>query len=132
MKLAHIGYVVESIDNYLAKSFLRSSTQPVHDPVQKSRVCFVDIGRGDEVLLELIEPAEPDSAVANFIDTTGGGLHHLCFEVEDLAEAENTATRERMIPVLGPCPATAFGGRRVVFYYSRNHEIIEFLEIGKR
>ena len=37
--------------------------------------------------LELIEPTDPAGSVARFIERRGEGLHHMCFEVEDLAGA---------------------------------------------
>ena len=36
--------------------------------------------------LEFIQPTDPDSAVARFIQRRDEGLHHVCFEVEDLPE----------------------------------------------
>lgn len=125
--MIHIGYVVSSIESYLAGSFLKGA-EPVYDPVQKARVCLLEVGRGQDVTLELIEPTERDSRVQNFLDKTGGGLHHLCFEVDSLAEVEAMAKERRMIRILGPVPAAAFGGRQVAFYYGRNKEILEFLE----
>ena len=35
-------------------------------------------------LLELLEPLAPDSPVARFLSRRGEGLHHVCFEVEDI------------------------------------------------
>ena len=37
--------------------------------------------------MELIEPTDPSGAIARFIDRRGEGLHHICFEVEDLQGA---------------------------------------------
>ena len=37
-------------------------------------------------LLEFIEPTDPNGSVARFIERRGEGMHHLCFEVEDLQE----------------------------------------------
>ena len=34
--------------------------------------------------LEFIEPTDPGGAIARFIERRGEGLHHICFEVEDL------------------------------------------------
>jgi hypothetical protein len=32
-----------------------------------------------------------------------------------------------MLKVLGPVPALLFEGREVVFYYTRNQQVVEFL-----
>jgi methylmalonyl-CoA/ethylmalonyl-CoA epimerase len=37
--------------------------------------------------LELIQPTDDTSGVAKFIETRGEGLHHICFEVDDLPSA---------------------------------------------
>ena len=34
--------------------------------------------------LEFIEPTDPDGGVARFIERKGEGMHHICFEVEDV------------------------------------------------
>ena len=36
--------------------------------------------------LELLEPLSPESPVGRFIQRRGEGLHHVCFEVEEIAE----------------------------------------------
>jgi catechol 2,3-dioxygenase-like lactoylglutathione lyase family enzyme len=37
-----------------------------------------------EMQLELIQPVSGTSIYSEFLDATGGGLHHLCWEVEDV------------------------------------------------
>src|SRR4030042_4273379 len=50
---------------------------------QKTRVALLPVG---ESRIELLEAAGDDSPVARFISKRGEGLHHICFEVDDLAE----------------------------------------------
>ncbi|MBM3944278.1 MAG: methylmalonyl-CoA epimerase [SAR202 cluster bacterium] len=50
---------------------------------QKVKACLVRIG-GSQV--EFIQPTEPDTGVAKFIEKRGEGVHHICFEVDNLAE----------------------------------------------
>ena len=47
---------------------------------QKVNVCFLKMG---DCYLELIEPLEDDSPIKDF-SLKGGGIHHLCFEVDDI------------------------------------------------
>src|SRR4030042_4635785 len=54
---------------------------------QKTRGGFFKIG---ESHIELVQPAEPDSPIAKFFETKGRGIHHICFEVDDV-EAEVNA-----------------------------------------
>ena len=50
-------------------------------PDQRVRVGFFRI---NDVRFELLEPTEPGSPVATFLDKRGEGLHHVAFTVEDL------------------------------------------------
>ena len=40
-----------------------------------------------DMQLELIQPVKGESIYTDFLDRTGGGLHHLCWEVDDLDAA---------------------------------------------
>ena len=84
MKLHHIGIVVESIQKSLGEltKYLdfESTTMPSLVGSQKVNICFL---KTNNVFLELIEPAEENTPISNFIKK-GGGFHHLCFEVDDI------------------------------------------------
>ena len=84
MKLHHIGIVVENIQKSLGELTkcldFESTTMPSLVGSQKVNICFL---KTNNVFLELIEPAEENSPISNFIKK-GGGFHHLCFEVDDI------------------------------------------------
>tara|TARA_Y100000815_G_scaffold71445_1_gene60292 strand:- start:304 stop:702 length:399 start_codon:yes stop_codon:yes gene_type:complete len=84
LKLHHIGIVVENIQKSLGEltKYLdfESTTMPSLVGSQKVNICFL---KTNNVFLELIEPAEENSPISNFIKK-GGGFHHLCFEVDDI------------------------------------------------
>ena len=84
MKLHHIGIVVKNIRQSLGEltQYLdfESTTVPSLVGSQKVNICFL---KTNNVFLELIEPAEENSPISNFIKK-GGGFHHLCFEVDDI------------------------------------------------
>ena len=84
MKLHHIGIVVKNVQDSLGEltRFLsfESTTIPALVPLQKVNVCFL---KTNSVYIELIEPAEENSPVSDFVKE-GGGFHHLCFEVDDV------------------------------------------------
>jgi methylmalonyl-CoA/ethylmalonyl-CoA epimerase len=84
LKLHHIGIVVENIQKSLGDltKYLdfESTTMPSLVGSQKVNICFL---KTNNVFLELIEPAEENSPISNFIKK-GGGFHHLCFEVDDI------------------------------------------------
>jgi methylmalonyl-CoA/ethylmalonyl-CoA epimerase len=85
-KISHIGIAVASIDDALP--FYREvlglefeGTEVVAE--QKVKVAFLAIG---ESRIELLEPTSPDSPVAKFLEKNGPGIHHLAYQVDDLAQ----------------------------------------------
>ncbi len=82
--LNHIGIAVRSIDeqkSYYADT-LGLEFEGLEDvPSQKVRVGFF---RAGDTRIELLEPTDPDSPVAKFLEKRGEGLHHMAFTVEDI------------------------------------------------
>jgi len=48
---------------------------------QKVRAAMVNVGNTN---LEFIEPIDSDSGIAKFIKNRGEGIHHICFEVDNI------------------------------------------------
>lgn len=135
MRFHHIGYAVSSIDEYL-QGFLEplfspvSVSEPVSDPIQRVRVCFVEMPGG--AIIELVEPLGEDSPIKDIVGSKRGGLYHLCYEVDDI-EAEIRRFRQKAcLPLSKPVPAAAFDGRRIVFLITPQHDLIEFVEAGTK
>lgn len=51
------------------------------------KVGFIPIG---DTRIELVQPLNPESGVAKFIEKRGEGIHHICYEVEDVEKALKT------------------------------------------
>ena len=131
MKLHHVGIVVNNIQESLGelKRYLSFETTSAIMPVgsQKVNICLLKIGNP---FLELIEPTSPDSAISEFAKS-GGGLHHLCFEVKDIeSELESLAKKGATILVN---PIKGFDERRIAFVdlNTKNTKcgLVELLEI---
>jgi methylmalonyl-CoA/ethylmalonyl-CoA epimerase len=129
-KLHHFGFVVKSIaeavDDF--KMTLAGTWHEAihHDPLQKVHVTFLEVAGGGP-LFELVEPAASDSPVAAFL-RRGGGLHHVCFEVDDLNAALEDARAHGGLVTSPAQPAVAFSGRRIAWVYTRKRLLIEYLE----
>ena len=87
--IEHLGIAVTSIEE--AAPFFEFLTgnkcysiEEVAD--QKVRTAFFKVG---EVKIELLEPTSEDSTIAKFIEKNSGrgGVHHVAFNVENVAEA---------------------------------------------
>jgi methylmalonyl-CoA/ethylmalonyl-CoA epimerase len=131
----HIGFVVASIEPSVA-GFLDSLQAEwdgaiFHDPNQAVRVTFLRGKNEANPLFELVAPAGEDSPVIPFLKR-GGGLHHLCYEIDDLEEQLALSRAQGGLVVRQPLPAVAFEGRLIAWVYTRNKLLVEYLERTKR
>jgi methylmalonyl-CoA/ethylmalonyl-CoA epimerase len=131
-RLHHVGFIVQSIEESMP-GFLRSlggswDSQIFHDSIQRVKVAFLRPGPGPEVQIELVEPAGENSPVRQFLETSKGGMHHLCYEVADLEESLREMRGNGALLVRPPKPAVAFANRRIAWMLTREHLLIEYLE----
>jgi methylmalonyl-CoA/ethylmalonyl-CoA epimerase len=134
-RLHHLGFVVADITAGM-EGFVRSLAatwdgQFYEDPHQKVRVSFLSTRPGDP-LIELVEPAAEDSPVHRFLTARGGGLHHVCYEVDDLELQMTEMKARRCMIIRHPKPAIAFDGRRIAWVLTAEKLLVEFLERGHR
>ena len=52
-------------------------------PTDQVRIAFLGVG---ESKIELVQPTDETTGVARFLASKGEGFHHICFEVDNLAE----------------------------------------------
>ncbi|OLC35640.1 MAG: methylmalonyl-CoA epimerase [Thaumarchaeota archaeon 13_1_40CM_4_38_7] len=113
MKLHHIGVVVNRIQDSVGelKNYLAFQNISLPTPVgsQKVNVCFLKIG---EPFLELIEPTSTDSPINDFVKK-GGGIHHLCFEVDDIHKELGSLAKKGATILVNP--VKGFDERLIAF-----------------
>jgi methylmalonyl-CoA epimerase len=85
-RIDHLGIAVRSIDVALEFYQHLGMHASLRETVPHEKVKVAMLPAGDS-RLELLEPAEPDSAIARFLDKHGEGLHHLALRVPDLESA---------------------------------------------
>jgi methylmalonyl-CoA/ethylmalonyl-CoA epimerase len=129
--LHHLGFVVASIATVVEAFALSISArwdgEIIHDPIQRVRVTFLTPTDSRNPVFELVEPAGDASPVSNFLKK-GGGLHHVCYEIDDLESGLRAAQGIGLAIVSGPAPAVAFNGRRIAWICSRSRLLVELLE----
>ncbi len=131
MKLHHVGIVVPKIQDSLGEitKYLKFETigLPTLVGSQKVNICFLKIG---EPFLELIEPIEESSPIAEFAKK-GGGIHHLCFEVKDIHQQVKEMSKKGATVLVQP--VEGFDSRLIAFMdlNMRNTKcgLIELLEV---
>ena len=116
LKIDHLGIAVkdlaEAVKSYEALGFAVDATHDV--PTERVRTAFLPAG---ESHLELLEPTDPSSVIARFLEKRSG-LHHVCVLVEDI-DAALAELKARGVPVLDETPRVGAGGCRVAFVHPR-------------
>lgn len=85
-RVHHVALVVRSIDESVSfyRDVLGMELETVMDvPADRVRIAFLAVG---ESKIELVEPTDETTGVARFLASKGEGFHHVCFEVDNLAE----------------------------------------------
>jgi methylmalonyl-CoA/ethylmalonyl-CoA epimerase len=130
-RLHHVGYVVASISKSAPRFAQLLSIgwdgQVIHDPLQFVRVTFLPANLSTQSTIELVEPAGPRSPVRKFAEA-GGGLHHVCYEVDDLQAQIEYSQSAGATLVRVPLPAKAFDGRRIAWIMTAEKQLVEYLE----
>jgi hypothetical protein len=124
IKFHHIGFVVSDIEKYQKNMLCQSKILDVFDKIQNARLAlYLNF---DNSFIELIQPINEKSFTWNHLKKYGNSFHHLCYSIS-ASELDEITSAQRMVKILGPVPAVLFSGKSVVFYYTRNKSIIEFL-----
>jgi methylmalonyl-CoA/ethylmalonyl-CoA epimerase len=131
LKMHHVGFVVKSIQD-CGQAFAVAvgaiwDGNIVFDPIQNVKVTFFEGRSQIDPLIELVEPGGEGSPVTRFLER-GGGLHHLCYEVNDLEGHLEFCRAVGNTIIRPPVPAVAFGGRRIAWAVTRKKLLMEFLE----
>jgi methylmalonyl-CoA/ethylmalonyl-CoA epimerase len=116
LRIDHLGIAVPSLDAAVAAyEALGFRVEARHDvPSEKVRTAFLPVG---ESRLELLEPSDPSSLIARFLERRSG-LHHVCVLVEDL-EAALAELKARGVPLVDEAPRVGAGGCRVAFVHPK-------------
>lgn len=129
MKLHHIGYVTDNIENTILKFKVlgyRVMQSPINDDIQCCQICF--IGRDNELLIELVEPYENNKSLRKMLTQRGNSIYHICYEVEDVnALYIELSEKEGWIPLFRPIEAAAFENKLITYFYSSDIGYVEFV-----
>jgi len=132
MRIDHVAIVVDDIEKAL--HFWRDALGLEVDHVdavadQDSVVAFLSLENAE---VELVKPISNNSGVARHLEKRGPGLHHICFQVEDIQACleKLAALGVRLIhsdPVIGT------GGKRIAFIHpeSTHGVLVELYELSE-
>jgi methylmalonyl-CoA/ethylmalonyl-CoA epimerase len=131
-KINHIAIAVSNIEKAAEfyQDVLGLSLSDVEVVVaQKTKAGFLRIG---ETNIELVQPSEPDSPLVKFLETKGQGIHHICFEVDDVEEEVN-AFLEKGATMADQKPRPGAHQTKVAFVHPKSSSgvLIELCELPK-
>jgi methylmalonyl-CoA/ethylmalonyl-CoA epimerase len=130
-KINHVAMAVADIDQALSfwRDALGLELNHVEEvPSQKSTVAFLPVGESE---IELVKPTTDDSGVAKFLAERGGGMHHLCIEVDDIA-GMMAQLKAKGVRLLSEEPSV-LPGRKMAFVHpkSTGGVLLELYEVTK-
>jgi len=85
-------------------------------PTESTSTAFLPI---DGTKIELIHPMNGQGPVAAYLEKRGGGLHHLCFETDNIDE-DMLKLQEKGYRFLSDAPKPGAHGTRVVFIHPKS------------
>lgn len=118
-RIDHIGIAVQSVQDAL-QFFQNALGMPLdHLALEeggKTKVAFMPIS-GSEV--ELVEPQDAESGLGKFLSKRGEGIHHICFEVDDI-DAMLTQLRASGAQLIDETPRVNSSGMRYAFVHPKS------------
>lgn len=117
-KIEHIGIAVKHLDNSnaLFEKLLGSAHYKIEQVLSEGvNTSFFKIG---ESKIELLSAENEDSAIAKFIEKRGEGIHHIAFEVEDIA-AEMERLRAEGFKLLNEVPKKGADNKLICFVHPK-------------
>ncbi len=125
----HVGVVVQSMDSALALyrdtlGLALVKEETIED--QGVRAALLDLGNS---FLELLEPTVPNTGIARYLERRGEGLHHVCFEVDDI-HASLADLKSKGVPLVDETPRDGLTGTIAFLHPSALHGVLVELVHG--
>ena len=130
-RLNHVAVAVNDLTKALDfwEKALGIKLDHVEDiPSQKVKVAFLPVGESE---IELVQPTAEDTGTAKFLQARGAGMHHLCFEVDDIGEML-TNLKLKGVRLINEEPLV-LEGRKMAFIHPKSARgvLIELYQIIK-
>ena len=125
-RVNHIAVVVPDVEQALG--FWRDAlglelARVEHNEHEGVNIAFLLVGEGE---IELIAPTSDESGVARYLSKTGGGLHHICVEVDDIAAALESL-KGKGVELINEAARTREDGIQYAFVHPRSTAIQMFI-----
>ena len=118
-RIEHIGIAVKSLEEAIPfyENVLGLKCYAVEEVKdQKVKTAFFQVG---QTKIELLESTDPEGPIGKFVEKNGGGMHHMAFAVEDVAEALNEAAAAGC-QLIDKAPRTGAEGLQIGFLHPKS------------
>ena len=118
LKISHIAIAVEDLEvaRKAFETLVGNKVEVIEEvPDQKVRVGMIPVG---ESRIELAGPTDPSSTISKFIQKRGEGIHHICFEVENI-KSELARLKAAGFQIIDEQPRLGADGHLIAFIHPR-------------
>tara|TARA_B100001250_G_scaffold132937_1_gene113627 strand:- start:112 stop:519 length:408 start_codon:yes stop_codon:yes gene_type:complete len=117
--IEHIGIAVEDTENRSpfwehVLGINRTTTEIVEHEGVKTDI--YNTGKGK---VELLKSISDDSTIEKFLNKKGEGIHHVCFEVDNIEQAI-IELKEKDISIVSENPSIGAEGYKIVFIHPKS------------
>jgi methylmalonyl-CoA/ethylmalonyl-CoA epimerase len=119
-KIDHIGIAVNNLEERLAlwETLLGAKAEKIEELPERG-VKLGHLKFPDSPTVELVSPLNEQAAVAKFLAERGEGIHHICFNVENI-ESAFEELKKKGVQFVQDRPYLGAGGSRIVFIHPRS------------
>jgi methylmalonyl-CoA/ethylmalonyl-CoA epimerase len=118
-RIDHIAIAVQDLDESLG-FWGKALGLQVHEirnvPEQAVDIAFLPIGASE---VELVKPVTADSGIAKWMQKRGAGIHHICFEVDDI-RATLAGLAAQGMELIDKEPRASADGKLYAFVHPRS------------
>ncbi len=120
-RLNHVAIAVPDLDAGIAiyrDALGATVSAPQSEPDHGVRVVFIEL---PNTKIELLEPLGAASPIAAFLEKNpSGGIHHVCYEVDDILAARDRLKAQGARVLGDGAPRTGAHGKPVLFLHPKD------------
>ena len=118
-KVNHIAVVVNDLEeamHFWVDALGLELSHREHVASEAVDVAFLPVG---DSKIELLQPVDNESGVARYLEKRGSGMHHICFEVDDI-EAALQKLKLANVQLINEVPTVGADGRKFAFIHPKS------------
>lgn len=119
LKVEHIGIAVKSFKNAVPLFEKLLNTNCYKTEIVETEQVNTAFFQQGETKIELLESLDPEGVIARFIAKKGEGIHHIAFDVADIA-AEMNRLQNEGFTLLNPVPKKGADNKLVCFLHPKD------------